>query len=89
MVTVNLVSKRKGEIKKFLDKYFKYDTKIDDDVSEWIYIHNDAKEAIKIIEAFTGESSKYKISLWVQVGDDDLIAVEGHNKNLIINKISE
>lgn len=87
MIIINLMSNKKGEIKKFLDLYYNGNSKVDEDISEWIYIYNKPVEAIKIIDSFVNKGEKFKISLWVQVGEDDLTVVDKHNKDLILGKI--
>ena len=86
-ILVNLMTKKRGELKKFINNYFG-SNQIDEDVMEWIYIYNNSKDAVKIMNDFIGEKDKYDISLWVQVEDDDVVAVDEHNNDLIIKKIN-
>lgn len=85
-ITVNLMSTKRGELKRFLDFYYKT-TQTDDDVMEWIYVYNSPKDAVRIINVFMEKSENFNISLWVQVGDDDIVAVGKSNKKSIIEKI--
>lgn len=86
-VLINLMSRKRGELKKFINAYFN-SSQLDDDVLEWIYIYNDPADAINIIENFIENKSHYNISLWVQICDEDLIAVDKHNIGSIIKRLN-
>lgn len=87
-VTVNIMSKTRGEVRKFLNSCF--DTHMnDDDCIEWLYIYNKPKEAMDIINVFADNIEKFNASLWVKIGEYDVIAVNKHNKNRILNIVKE
>lgn len=85
-VVVSLVSKQKGELSKFLKTFF-YDNSLDDDVTEWIYVYNKPKDAIGIIEKFMANKGNFNISLWVQIGEDDLTIVNKGNMKIITSNL--
>ena len=89
MIVVNLMTKKEGEIKRFLDTFFKENTKTDIDVMEWIYVYRTSNPAIKIINSILNLKNKYDISLWVQIGDEDLIPVKKKNHKIIIEKLNQ
>lgn len=80
-ITVNLWSKKEGEIKKFLERYYEKDVNMDDDVEQWIYVYNKPLEAIDMISVLMDNNDKYQISLCIQVDKCDVhpVTVENHN----------
>ncbi|MGE4282714.1 MAG: hypothetical protein AB7G87_03245 [Clostridia bacterium] len=88
LVTVSMMSKKKGEIKRFLERYFKKQTDVDDNVIEWIYIYRNLLSALDMIDVVMDNYEDYRISLWVQLGDDDIIEVNNNNRDKVINEIS-
>lgn len=88
LVTVSMMSKKKGEIKRFLERYFKKQTDVDDNVIEWIYIYRNLLSALDMIDVVMDNYEDYRISLWVQLGDDDIIEVNHNNRDKVINEIS-
>ncbi|WHH59106.1 hypothetical protein [Petroclostridium sp. X23] len=88
LVTISIMSKKRGEIKKFLDKYFDKETDVDDSVIEWIYVYRNVIKAMNIIDVVMDNISDYNISLWVQLGDEDIVEVNSKNKHKIIDEIA-
>lgn len=86
-ITVSMWSGKTGDIKKFLDKYYGKDGKIDEDVDKWIYVYNKPLEAIDIISAVMDNNDKYSICLCIQVDDGDIHPVTYENHNDIIKGI--
>lgn len=80
-ITVNLWSRKTGEIKKFLEKYYEKKEIIDDDVDQWIYVYNKPVDAVDIISAVIDNNDKYKVNIFIQVDEGKIhpITVENHN----------
>lgn len=86
-ITINLMSSKKGELKKFWETFDEGYHRVDDDVVEWIYIYNTPEDAVVTINDVMGKKSDFDISLWIQLGDDDLIAVNDYNCAKVVDGI--
>ena len=86
-IVVNLWSKRTGEIRKFLERYYEKEIDMDEDVEQWAYIYNKPLNAIDIISALVDNSDKYQISLYIQVDRGRLHHITKENHNDIIKDI--
>ena len=89
LITVSLLSPILGEIKNFFDKYVQEECNIDNNVVEWIYVYHSPSDALNIIHLFLKHIGEYNLSLWVQVGDEDITEVRNSNKSDIIEKIKD
>ena len=80
-ITVNLWSKKNGDIKRFLEKYYNKEVTVDEDVDRWIYIYRKPVDAVDIISAVIDNNDKYGIGICIQVNEGDMhpITVENHN----------
>lgn len=80
-ITVNLWSQKEGEIKRFLERYYEKDIKMDYDVDRWIYVYSKPLDAVDMISALMDNNDRYKISLCIQLdmGDVHLVTYENHN----------
>ena len=80
-IIVNLWSKKEGEIKRFLEKYYDKKVNMDDDVEQWIYVYNKPLEAVDIISTLMDNNDKYEIALCIQVDNCDIhpVTIENHN----------
>ncbi len=83
-VLVNLWSRRMGEIKRFLEKYYEKDINMDEEVEQWIYIYSKPLDAIDIISAVIDNNDKYQINVCIQVDKGDIHPVTYENHNDII-----
>lgn len=83
-VSVNLWTRKTGELKEFLERYYEKEVFIDDDVGRWIYVYNKPLEAVDLISAVIDNNDKYKISICIQVDDGDVHPVTSENHNDII-----
>jgi hypothetical protein len=86
-ISVNLWSRKQGEIRSFLEKYYEKDVSIDDDVDRWIYIYKKPLDAIDIISTLIDNNDKYKISMCIQIDKGDVHPVTYENHNDIIKGI--
>lgn len=80
-IVVNLWSGKNGEIKRFLERYYRKDIKMDDDVNQWIYVYNNPLDSVDIISALMDNIDKYRIGMCIQVDQGDLhpVTIENHN----------
>ena len=80
-VSVNLWSKKQGEIRRFLESYYQKEIDIDEDVEQWIYVYNKPLNSVDIISAVMDNSDKFQICMYIQIdkGDVHLVTVENHN----------
>ncbi|MGE5474108.1 MAG: hypothetical protein ACM3UU_07815 [Ignavibacteriales bacterium] len=83
-ITVNLCSESDGMLKSFLDTFYEKDTKIDEDVSEWINVFNKPLEAIDLITSVIDNSDSFDIQLMVCMDAGILVEVTPENVNDII-----
>lgn len=86
-IIVNLWSKKEGEIKRFLERYYEKKVNMDDDVEQWIYVYNKPLDAIDMISALMDNNDKYLISLCIQVDGCDVHPVTLENHNDVIKGI--
>lgn len=88
-VIINLWSKKPGEIKRFLKRFYEKDVQMDDDVEQWIYVYNKPLDAVDMISAVMDNNDKYKISVCIQIDEGDIHPVTAENHNDIIKGIFE
>lgn len=86
-ITVNLWSKKEGEIKRFLEKYYQDEVIMDEDVDQWSYVYREPLKSVDIISALMDNTHKYEIALGVQVNNGDLYPVTEENHNDVIKGI--
>ncbi|MCX7747245.1 MAG: hypothetical protein N2645_10195 [Clostridia bacterium] len=86
-ITVSLWSRKTGEIKRFLERYYEKEVFMDEDVSKWIYVYNKPLEAVDIISTLIDNNDKYEINICLQVDNGDLHTVTYENHNDIIKGI--
>lgn len=86
-ITVNLWSRKTGEIKRFLEKYYGKDVYMDDDVDNWIYVYNKPVDAVDIISAVIDNNDKYQIMICIQVNEGDIHPITAENHNDVIKGI--
>ena len=87
LITVSLMSKKEGEIKRFLDCYSTEKSCVDDHVIEWIYVYRDAGEALDMMNAVMDHDDDYNLSLWVKVDEEDMIQVTKYSRAKITGEI--
>lgn len=80
-VTLNLWSLRIGEIKRFLERYYEKEVKMDEDVGQWVYVYKKPLDAIDMISAVVDNVDKYQLAMSIQVneGEHHPITLENHN----------
>ena len=83
-VRVNIVAERKGEIKKFLDRFYEKDMKVDNDVSEWMYTYYRPLDVIDLISVLIDNPGKYCLTPWISIDSDFFVKVTDENINMLI-----
>lgn len=81
VVLVSLWSKKKGEIKRFLERYYQKPINMDEDVEQWIYVYSNPLNSVDIISAVMDNDDIFQISLCIQIdkGDIHMVTAENHN----------
>ena len=89
MVTVvNLYSEKKGEINKFLSKYYNTDAGLEDSL-KWEKDYNNPIEMAEIIGTFIDNKDMYNVNMWISLDKNIFINVTEHNVNEIIKYLYE
>lgn len=80
-VVVSMWSRKDGEVKRFLERYYQKEINMDEDVGQWIYVYSKPLDAIDIISAVMDNNDKYQLSISIQIDKADvhLITTENHN----------
>jgi hypothetical protein len=81
-LTVNLWSRKYGELKRFLESYYDRTIEMEEDAGEWKYIYIKPLEAVDIISAVMDNNDKYQILMCIQMdeGQMHMINIENHNE---------
>lgn len=86
-LTVNLWSRKNGELKRFLESYYDMDMDLNEDEAEWYRKYGKPLEAVDIISAVMDNSDKYQINICIQVNDGQLHHITPENHNEVIRDI--
>lgn len=80
-LTVNLWSRKKGEIKRFLESYYNSEVETEEDAVEWACVFGKPVEAVDMISAVMDNSDKYQFIIYIQIDEGQLhpITVDNHN----------
>lgn len=87
MLTVNMWSRKQGEIKRFLECYYDRQVGVEVETTEWEYCFGKPTEAVDMISALIDNNDKYQISMCIQVNDGQLHHITFDNHNDIIKGI--
>ena len=85
---VNLYSEKKGEIKRFLNKYYDKDIVLENDL-KWEKEIENPIEITNIISALIDNNSKFKINTWISLDIGIFINVTETNLDQIIRYLFE
>ena len=80
-VIVNLSSENEGTLKNFLNSFFQKDSKLDDDVIEWINVFDEPLEAIDMITAVIDNKERFDIILHISIDPGLSVNVNQDNIN--------
>jgi hypothetical protein len=84
-LTVNLWSRKTGEIKRFLESY--YEMKMDEDVDEWANVYGNPLEAVDMISAVIDNNDRYQIMICIQMDEGQLHHITADNHNDVIKDL--
>lgn len=85
---VNLYSKKKGELNRFLSSF--YNTNLDlGDSNDWEKQYNNPIEIAEIIGIFIDNSDSYFIDMWISIDKNLFINITDDNANEIIKYLYE
>ncbi len=87
-VSVNLYSKKLGELNNFLSKFYNTNLEIYDDLS-WEKKYNNPIEIAEIIGVFLDNIDDYFINMWICLDKNVYINVNEKNGNDIIKYLYE
>lgn len=89
MVTViNLYSDKKGEINKFLSKYYNSNLQIENSL-KWEKDFSNPIEMAELIGTFIDNKDRFKINMWISLDKGMFINVTDHNADELIKYLYE
>ena len=83
-LTVNLWSRKNGELKRFLESYYNKNMDLNENDEQWFYRFGKPLEAVDIISAVVDNNDKYQINICIQVNDGQLHLITPENHNEVI-----
>ncbi len=86
-LTVNLWSRKEGELKKFLSSYYECEVEIADEAEGWFHEYKKPVDAVDIISAVIDNSDRFQIAMYIQLNDGQLYHVTEANHNDVIRDI--
>lgn len=86
-LTVNLWSRKNGEIKRFLECFYDRKVNIDESEGEWACIYKRPMEAVDMISAVMDNTDIYQIDVLIQMDKGQFHHVTANNHNDIIKDI--
>ncbi len=85
---INLYSTEKGEIQRFLNKFYAKEVELDNDL-KWEHIFDNPIEVADIIGTFIDNNDKYKINMWLSLDEGTFINVTQNNVDYLIKYLYE
>lgn len=86
-LTVNLWSRKNGELKRFLESYYNKNMDLNENDEQWFHRFGKPLEAVDIISAVVDNNDKYQINICIQVNDGQLHLITPENHNEVIRDI--
>lgn len=88
--SVNLYSKKSGEISRFLHNFYNNDClSIENNLLKWKNSYDNPIEISDIIGVFIDNTDKYDINMWISLDDNIFINVTSSNSDKIIRYLFE
>lgn len=88
LAQVRLQSKQKGELNRFLSKF--YDTNLEiENETKWVKQYNNPVEITDLIGVYIDNINKYNIKMWVNLDKDIYIKISDQNADMIIKYFFE
>lgn len=88
ITTLKLVSKKNGEINKFLSKFYNTNLNIENKL-KFRKEYNNPIELAEIIGVFIDNIDNYEIKMWISLDKDVFINITENNANNIIKYLFE
>ena len=85
---IDIYSKEKMEIKKFLDAYYERNENVADDI-KWEIIYDNPVECADIIGSYIDNDDKFSINMWVSLDKGFFINITRYNADKIIRYLFE
>ena len=85
---VNLYSDKKGEIKKFLNKFYSRKISLENDL-KWEKTFENPIEITDIMGTFIDNNDKYKINMWISLDKGTFINITDNNVDYLIKYLYE
>ena len=83
LAKVRLQSKKKGELNKFLSKF--YDTNLEIEAeNKWLKEYKNPVEITDLIGVFIDNINKYDIKMWINLDKDIYIKISEQNADTVI-----
>ncbi len=83
-----LYSKKKGELEKFLNKFYNTTFNIHNDL-KWEKMYSNPVELAEIVGTFIDNSDNFEINMWICLDKNLFIHVGSHNGDEIIKYLYE
>ena len=88
LVTVKLTSTQKGEINKFLSKFYATNLNISEEL-KWTKEYKNPIEISDIIGAYVDNLDSFNIHMWINLDKDIFIKITDSNANDVIKYLFE
>lgn len=88
LAKVRLQSKKKGELNKFLSKFYDTNLKIEAE-NKWLKEYKNPVEITDLIGVFIDNINKYDIKMWVNLDKDIYIKISEQNADTVIKYLFE
>lgn len=88
IATINLYSNKKGELNRFLSKFYNTDLEIENNLN-WENKYKNPIELADLIGTFVDNNDDFSITMWICLDKDLFIRVTEKNANDIIKYLYE
>ena len=88
LASVRLQSKKKGELNKFLSKFYDTNLNIKNEL-KWENKYKNPVEISDLIGVFIDNINKYSLTMWVHLDPDIYIKITDKNANSVIRYLFE
>lgn len=88
MVSVNIFSETRGEVEKFLNKFYNTSLDLEENLN-WQQTYQNPIEVAEIIGTYADNSDDYMINMWICLDKGIYINVTDKNANEIIKYLYE
>jgi len=88
-ITVNLWSRKCGEIKRFLESYYEKTLDLDSELTTWECEYEKPLESVDLISAVMDNTDTFQINVLIQVDKGQYHIITNDNHNEVIKDIFE